>query len=90
MRKECVLIAVALMAATLGTASAAKQTAFCPYDGKLAQWTGSQKGAYPNQVCEYEHVFFDTRTKRVVKHVFWRACDNLPLRPPYDYSLLQG
>ena len=73
MRKN-VLLALVLMAAS--AAHAAKQTAFCPYDGQVAQWTGLQKGAYPNQVCEYKHFFFDTKTKRSVKHVFWRACDN--------------
>jgi len=65
-----------LMAVMVGTALAAKQTAFYPYDGELAQCTGSQKGANPNQVCEYKHFFFDTKTKRSVKHVFWQACDN--------------
>jgi len=65
-----------LMAAMMGTALAAKQIAFCPYDGELAQWTGSQKGAYPSQVCEYKHFFFDTQTKQPVKHVFWHACDS--------------
>jgi hypothetical protein len=70
MRKN-VLMTLVLMAAMMGTAFAAEQTAFCPNDGELAQWTGSQKGAYPNQVCEYKHFFFDHKTKRVVKHVFW-------------------
>jgi hypothetical protein len=69
------LMTLVLMAAMMGRAHAAKQTAFCPYDGELAQWTGSQKGTYPNQVCEYKHSFFDHKTKRVVKHVFWHACD---------------
>jgi hypothetical protein len=27
-------------------------------------------------VCEYQHSFFDTKSKRSVKHVFWHACDN--------------
>jgi hypothetical protein len=44
MRKN-ILMALVLMAAMMGTALAAKQTAFCPYDGELAQWTGIQKGA---------------------------------------------
>jgi hypothetical protein len=74
--RKTVLIMLALMAAMIGTALAAKQTAFCPYDGQVAQWTGSQKGAYSDEVCEYEHFFFDTKTKRSVKHVFWHACDN--------------
>jgi len=49
MRKN-VLMTLVLMAAMTGTALAAKQTAFCPYDGQIAQWTVSQKGASPNQV----------------------------------------
>ena len=73
MRKN-ILITLVLLAAMMGTALAAKQTAFCPYDGELAQWTGIQKGAYPNQVCEYKHFFFDTKTKQSFKHVFWHAC----------------
>jgi len=79
--KKNVLTTLVFMAAMMGTPLAAKQTAFCPYDGELAQWTGSEKGACPNQVCEYEHFFFDNKTKRSVKHVFWHACDNLPLHP---------
>src|SRR5580700_2074344 len=75
MRKS-VLMMLGLMAAMMGTALAAKQTAFCPYDGELAQWTGIQKGAFPNQVCEYKHFFFDTKTKQSVKHIFWHACDS--------------
>jgi hypothetical protein len=71
-----VLMTLVFMAGMMGTALAAKQTAYCPYDGELAQWTGSQKGAHPNQVCEYKHSFFDTKTKRPVTHVFWHACDN--------------
>jgi hypothetical protein len=74
MRKNA-LMTLVLMAAMMSTAHAAIQTAFCPYDGELAQWTGSRKGAYPNQVCEYKHSFFDHKTKRVVKHAFWHACD---------------
>jgi hypothetical protein len=75
MRKN-IVITLVLLAAMMGTALAAKQTAFCPYDGQIAQWTGFQKGAYPNQVCEYQHSFFDTKSKRSVKHGFWHACDN--------------
>ena len=75
MRKN-VLTTLVLMATMIGTAAAAKQTAFCPYDGQLAQWTGSQKGTYPNQQCEYKHSFFDPKTRRLVTHVFWQACDN--------------
>src|ERR1700676_4515583 len=71
-----ILMTPVLIAAMMSTAHAAKQTAFCPYDGEIAQWTGSQKGAYPNQVCEYKHFFFDTKTKQSVKHVFWHACDS--------------
>ena len=74
--KKNVLMTLVLMAAMMGTALAAKQTAFCPYDGELAQWTGSQKGAYSNQKCEYKRFFFDTKTKRSIKYVFWQACDN--------------
>ena len=74
MRKH-VLMTLVLMA-IMSTALAANQTAFCPYDGELAQWTSAQKGAYPNQTCEYQHFFFDTKTKRSVKHVFWHACDS--------------
>ena len=73
--KKNVLMTLVLMA-MMGTPLAAKQTAFCPYDGGLAQWTGSQNGAYPNQVCEYRHFFFETKTKRSIEHVFWHACDN--------------
>jgi hypothetical protein len=76
-----ILITIVLLAASMGTAFAARQTAFCPYDGELAQWTGVQKGASPSEVCEYKHIFFDTKTKRPVKHVFWHACDSLPLPP---------
>ena len=65
-----------LMAAMMGTALAAKQIAFCPYDGELAQWTGSQKGTPFKRMCEYQHLFFDTKTKQSVKHVFWHACDS--------------
>ena len=36
---------------------------------------GRPKGRLPKQVCEYKHFFFDTKTKRSVKHVFWHACD---------------
>jgi hypothetical protein len=74
--KKNVLMTLVLMAAMTGTPLAAKQTAFCPYDGELAQWTGLQKGVYPNQVCEYKHFFFDTKTKQSVEHVFWHACDS--------------
>jgi hypothetical protein len=73
--KKKLFMTLILMAAMIGTALAAKQTAFCPYDGQLAQWTGRQKGTIPHQVCEYEHLFFDTKTKQSVKHVFWHACD---------------
>ena len=74
MRKN-LLMTLVLVAAMVSTA-AAKQTAYCPYDGQLAQWTGTQKGTYPNEVCEYEHLFFDTKTKLSVKHVFWHPCDH--------------
>ena len=74
--RQSVLMTLILLAAMMGTALAAKQTAFCPYDGQIAQWTGIQKGAYPNQMCEYQHSLIDTKTKRSVKHVFWHACDD--------------
>jgi hypothetical protein len=80
MRKK-VLMTLVLTAAMVGPALAAKQTAFCPYDGEIAQWTGSQKGTYPHQMCEYQHFHFDTKTKLSVKHVFWQSCDPQPLRP---------
>ena len=79
--KKNVLMTLVFMAAMMGTPLAAKQTAFCPYDGELAQWTGSEKGACPNQMCEYEHFFFDNKTKRSVKHVFWHECDKPALEP---------
>ena len=72
---KIVLRTLVLTAVMMTTALAANQTAFCPYDGELAQWTGVQKGAFPKQVCEYKHFFFDTKTKQSVKHVFWHACD---------------
>jgi hypothetical protein len=48
MRKD-VLMTLVFMAVVMGTAFAAKQTALCPYDGQLAQWTGSQKGPILNR-----------------------------------------
>ena len=75
-RRKNALLTLILTAAMVGTALAAKQAAFCPYDGELAQWTGRQKGTYPKQLCEYQHLFFDTKTKQSVKHVFWHLCDH--------------
>ena len=75
MRKN-IHMTLVLIAAMMGTALAAKQTASCPYDGEVAQWTGVEKGTYPIHVCEYKHFFFDTKTKQSIKHVFWYACDH--------------
>jgi hypothetical protein len=52
MRKN-VLMSLVFMAGMMGTAIAAKRTAYCPYDGELAQWTGSQKGAYEKRCKRY-------------------------------------
>ena len=72
--RENVLTTLVLMAALMGTALAAKQTAFCPYDGQIAQWTGSQKGAYPNQVCEYKHRLPRLRRAPWLAHgAMWRG-----------------
>ena len=66
-------LAVLIGILTLGTLALARTAAPCPYCGETAMYTGGK--SQDNQLCEFEHKYYDHGKNEFITHRFYASCD---------------